>query len=118
MQMGTHLRILNESFRMNINMMAFRSFSICVLVLRTKVASALEGLNRINSNHPGASGGRTYRVPGKTRDRFRKGMKGTQGHWQLFDMPWTEVNLGRSDRHQADKWLPLRHRRRHHSCVN
>ena len=38
--MGTHLRVLSESFPMNTNMTGFRSFSIFF----AKVASALEGL--------------------------------------------------------------------------
>ena len=44
--MGTHLRVLAESYPMNTNMTGFRWFSknICILVLWTKVASALEGL--------------------------------------------------------------------------
>ena len=44
-QMGTHQRVLSESCPMNTNMTGLRWFSkICILVLRTKVASALEGL--------------------------------------------------------------------------
>ena len=45
-QMGTHLRVLSESFLMNTNMTGFRWFSknLCILVLWMKVASALEGL--------------------------------------------------------------------------
>ena len=44
--MGTHLRVLSESYPMNTNMTGFRWFSenLCILVLWTKVASALEGL--------------------------------------------------------------------------
>ena len=44
--MGTHLRALIESFPMNTNMTVFRWFSknLNVLVLWTKVASAMEGL--------------------------------------------------------------------------
>ena len=44
--MGTYLRVFSESFPMNTNMTGFRSFSKnpCVLALRMKVASALEGL--------------------------------------------------------------------------
>ena len=44
--MGTHLRVLSDTYLMNTNMTEFRWFlkNICVLVLWTKVASALEGL--------------------------------------------------------------------------
>ena len=43
--MGTHLRVLSESFPMNNNMTRLDGFQkICVLVLWTKEASALEGL--------------------------------------------------------------------------
>ena len=45
--MGTHLRVLSESYPMNTNIVGFRCFSKekCVLVLwRMKAASALEGL--------------------------------------------------------------------------
>ena len=45
-QMGTHLKVLSESYLMDTNMTGFRRFSKknCILVLWTKVASALEGL--------------------------------------------------------------------------
>ena len=48
--MGTHLRVLSESFQMNTNMTVFRWFSkeiknIFVLALGMKEASALEGLS-------------------------------------------------------------------------
>ena len=45
--MGTHLRVLSENFPMNTNMTGFRCIqkNLCVLVLWTKVASALEGLS-------------------------------------------------------------------------
>ena len=40
--MGSHLRVLNESFPMHANMTGFRLFSKhCILVLWMKVASAL-----------------------------------------------------------------------------
>ena len=44
--MGTHLRVLSESSPMNTNMTGLRWFfiNLCVFVLWTKVASALEGL--------------------------------------------------------------------------
>ena len=44
--MGIHLRELSESFPMNTNMTGFRRFSkvFALLVIWTKVASALEGL--------------------------------------------------------------------------
>ena len=47
-QMGTHMRVLSESYPMSTNMTGFRWFSevfrnLCILVLWTKVASALEG---------------------------------------------------------------------------
>ena len=43
--MGTHMRVLNESFSMNTKITGFRWFLFfCILVLWTKVASALEGL--------------------------------------------------------------------------
>ena len=47
--MGTHLRVLSESYPMNTNMAGFRYVfrNLCVLVLWTKVASALEGINPI-----------------------------------------------------------------------
>ena len=42
---GTHLRVLSESFPMNINMTGFRWFSKkIVFVLWMKVVSAMEGL--------------------------------------------------------------------------
>ena len=46
--MGTHLRVLGESYAMNTNMKGFRWISKKSMhpnVLWTKVASALEGLN-------------------------------------------------------------------------
>ena len=48
-QMGTHLRVLGESFLMNTNMTGFRwSFKdLCFRVLWMKVASALEGLSHL-----------------------------------------------------------------------
>ena len=44
--MGTHLRVLSKSYPMNTNMTRFRCFfeNLCVPVLWTKEASALEGL--------------------------------------------------------------------------
>ena len=44
--MGTHLRVLSESFPMNTNMTGFRWFSknLCTCVLWTKEASTWEGL--------------------------------------------------------------------------
>ena len=44
--MGTHLRVLRESYPVNTNMTGFRRFSkiFCILALWTKVASALEGI--------------------------------------------------------------------------
>ena len=47
--MGTHLRVLSESNSMNTNMTGFRLFFkiLCILVLWTKVASALEGLSNL-----------------------------------------------------------------------
>ena len=46
--MGTHMRVLSESFPMNTNMTGFRWFSKkdCILVIWKKVASALEGLRQ------------------------------------------------------------------------
>ena len=41
--MGTHLRVLNESYPINTNMTGFKN--LCILVLWTKVTSALEGLS-------------------------------------------------------------------------
>ena len=45
-QMGTHLRVLGESFQMNTKTTGFRCFfqESCILLLLTKVVSALEGL--------------------------------------------------------------------------
>ena len=45
--MGTHLRVLSESYPMYTNMTGFRWFSknLCILVLWTKVAWALKGLS-------------------------------------------------------------------------
>ena len=40
--MGTHLKVLSESFPMNTNMKGFKH--LCVLVLWMKVVSALDGL--------------------------------------------------------------------------
>ena len=47
--MGTHLRVLSESYLMNINMNGFRWFLKIFVsnVLWTKVASALKGLNEL-----------------------------------------------------------------------
>ena len=45
--MGTHMRVLSESFPMNTNMVGFLKtvfINLCILVLWTKVATALEGL--------------------------------------------------------------------------
>ena len=46
--MGTHLRVLSESFPMNTNMTGLKKNfeETCVLVLWTKIASALEGLSK------------------------------------------------------------------------
>ena len=46
--MGTHLRVTSESYPMSTNMTGFRWFfkNICVIVLRTIVASALEWVKR------------------------------------------------------------------------
>ena len=45
--MGTHKRVLSESYLINTNMTAFKWFSkICVLVLWVKVALALKELGR------------------------------------------------------------------------
>ena len=41
--MDTHLRELGKSFPMNTSLMFFKN--VCALVLWTKVASALEGLD-------------------------------------------------------------------------
>ena len=48
--MGTHLRVLSESYPMDTNMTGFKWLSkiFCILVLLRKVASALEGLNQTN----------------------------------------------------------------------
>ena len=45
--MGIHLIVLSESYPMNTKMTGFRCFfkNLCILVLYTKVASALEGLS-------------------------------------------------------------------------
>ena len=48
--MGTHLRVLSESYPMNTNM---TGFNLCVLVLWTKVDSTLEGLTL---SYPGFHG--------------------------------------------------------------
>ena len=47
--MGTHLRVLSKSYPMNTNKTGFKWFSkyLCVLVLETKVASAMEGLKSL-----------------------------------------------------------------------
>ena len=44
--MGTHLRVLGESYPMNTNMTGVKKVFnfFCILVIWTKVASALEGL--------------------------------------------------------------------------
>ena len=49
--MGTHLRVHSESFPMNTNMTGFRGFSkiFFVLVLWSKVASALEGSSQVTT---------------------------------------------------------------------
>ena len=48
--MVTHLRVLSESYPMNTNMIRFRWFSnnLCILVLWTKVAPALEMLTKLD----------------------------------------------------------------------
>ena len=44
--MGTHLRVLSESYPMNTNVTGLDVFQVkCHLVLQTKVASALEELD-------------------------------------------------------------------------
>ena len=47
--MGTHMRVLSESFLMSTNMTGFRWFSIFFYILAqwTKVVSALKGLKRL-----------------------------------------------------------------------
>ena len=51
--MGTHMRVISRGFPMNTNMAGFTWFSkdLCILVLWTEVASALEGLREINHLH-------------------------------------------------------------------
>ena len=53
--MGTHLRVLMESYPMNTNMTGLKWFTknLCVIVLWTKVASALEGLRVILYSNTG-----------------------------------------------------------------
>ena len=47
--MGTHLRVLGKGYPMNTNMTGFRWFSnLCVFVLWTRVAPALEWLKYIS----------------------------------------------------------------------
>ena len=55
--MGAHLRILTESYPMNTNMIGFRWFYkyLCVLVLWTKVASALITLLLLTLDISGAT---------------------------------------------------------------
>ena len=57
-QMGTHLRVLSESFLMNTDMTGFRWFSknLCILVLWMNVASALEGLIPALRGRPQSAG--------------------------------------------------------------
>ena len=43
--MGTHLRVLSKSFPVNTNKLKMVFNIFCTLLLRTKVALALEGLN-------------------------------------------------------------------------
>ena len=59
-QMGTHMKVLGESFPMNTNMTGFRWFfeNICVLVLWMKEASSLEGLYRVSEQEISAPHGR------------------------------------------------------------
>ena len=49
--MGTHLRVLSESYPMNTNMTGFRWILriLCIFVLWKKVALALEGLRHKKS---------------------------------------------------------------------
>ena len=57
--MGTHQRLLSESYLMNTNMTRFRfSKNLCILVLWTKAALALEGL--IHSSLGQTQGGLAY----------------------------------------------------------
>ena len=49
-QMGTHMRVLSESYPMNTNMTGFRWFSK-ILVIWTKVASASEGISVKDTHH-------------------------------------------------------------------
>ena len=53
-QMGTYLRVLSESYPMNTNMTGFYMFfkDLCIFVLWTKVASALEGIKVILYSAP------------------------------------------------------------------
>ena len=44
LNMGTHLRVLSESFPLNTNMGLDFFRNLCNVMLKTKVASALEGL--------------------------------------------------------------------------
>ena len=50
--MRIHMRVLSESYPMNTNMTGFRWFkkNLCIVVLRTEVASTLEGLKIISEN--------------------------------------------------------------------
>ena len=50
--MGTHLRVLRESYPMNTNMTGFRWFPkiFAILVHLSKVALALEGLKADSTN--------------------------------------------------------------------
>ena len=53
--LGTHLRVLNESYPMSTNMTGFKNS--CILVLWMKVTSALEGLS-----YPWFSSSTSYKV--------------------------------------------------------
>ena len=47
LQVGTHLRELSENYLMNTNMTGFGCFSesLCILVLRVKIALVLDGFS-------------------------------------------------------------------------
>ena len=67
--MGTHLRVLSDSYPMSTNMtgLIYLSINLCVLVLWAKVASACIGLNAM----PCALDENNLSI-GRVKDSFKK----------------------------------------------
>ena len=77
--MGTHSRVLSESYPINTNMTGFRQFSEIFLVLWTKLAPALEGFTISKLPQPLCCGQYSSEGYGVLRSKVRL-VCGSPGH--------------------------------------